>query len=206
AGYRQTLERVTDEVEARFSYTGEEDISIILDQSRGIPRYTINDPANGWLDNANYEFNRFVPAPTVVNDDEKSVAFNLLLDGGDIAWKAGVLGRWRDRDADIDETVLRRGPDINLSAWTKAGPDYRHGNMGDGISSRAMRDYLAGRLSEYSARPQDVAENTEVSLVEDYIASEDILAGYVMGTRDFDNLRVILGARVEHTKFDATGN
>src|SRR5690606_28732366 len=116
-GYTQTRERVTDEVEARFSYEGTDDISIILDQGRGVPRYTINDPANGWLDNANYEFNRFVVAPTVVNDDEMSAAFNLVLDGGSITWKTGVLGRWRDRDANIDEVELRVGPDLNLSAW-----------------------------------------------------------------------------------------
>ena len=65
----------------------------------------------------------------------------------------------------------------------------------------ALRD----RLGEYSARPQDVAANTEVSLIEDYTASEDVLAGYLMATMDFDRLRVIAGARVERTEFEATG-
>src|SRR5690606_5247602 len=51
----------------------------------------------------------------------------------------------------------------------------------------------------------DVAENRMVSLVEDYRASEDVLAAYLMGTMDFGDLRVIAGARVEHTDFDATG-
>lgn len=205
-GYTKTRERVTDEVEARFSYRGADDISLELDQTGGIPRYTINDPANGWLSNDNYRFNRFVLAPTIVDDEEFSAAFNLRLDGDRVNWKAGLLGRWRDRDVDIDEVELRRGPAFFLSDFSSASPSYRHGNMGDGISSRAMRDYLAARLAEYSARPQDEAANTEVSLIEDYLASEDILAGYLMGTMDFDSLRVIFGARVERTSFEATGN
>ncbi len=205
-GYTKTRERVTDEVEARFSNDGDDDISVILDQGGGIPRYTINDPANGWLSNENYSFNRFVVAPTMVDDDEVSAAFNLRVDGDAVSWKTGLVGRWRDRDVNIDEAELRRGPSFLLSDWSIGSPDYRHGNMGDGINSQAMRDYLAARLGEYSARPQDVVSNTEVSLVEDYVAGEDILAGYFMGTMDFDNLRVIFGARVERTSFDATGN
>ncbi len=205
-GYTKTRERVADEVEARFSYEGEDDISLVLDQNGGIPRYDIDDPANGWLSNDNYRFNRFVLAPTFVDDDEFSAAFNLRIDGDAAIWKAGVLGRWRDRDVNVDEVELRRGPAFYASDWSIGSPDYRHGDMGDGISSRRMREYLAQRLSDYSARPQDEAANTEVSLIEDYVAGEDILAGYFMGTMDFDGLRVIFGARVERTSFDATGN
>ena len=94
--------------------------------------------------------------------------------------------------AEDDEVELRVGPDINLGSWTSASPDYAHGDMGDGISPGAMNDYLRRHLGEYSARPQDVAANTEVSLIEDYMASEDILAGYLMATADFGPLRRVI--------------
>lgn len=206
-GYTQTRERVLDEVEARFEYDGEDDVSLLLDTSSAIPRYTITDsPLGGWLDNDNYEFNRFVVSPIWVDDEEYSAAVNFSFAGDTVTWKTGMLGRWRDRDVNIDEAELRRGPDLNLGSWTTGSPRYTHGNMGDGISSRAMVNYLRGNLGDYSARPQDVAANTEISLIEDYTASEDVLAGYLMATMDFDKLRVIAGARVERTEFEATGN
>lgn len=206
-GFTKTRERVLDEVEARFEYGGADDVSILMDTSRPIPRYTISDsPAGGWLDNDNYQFNRFVVAPIWVDDEEYSAQVNFSFAGDLVIWKTGLLGRWRDRNVNIDENELRRGPDINLGSWTTGAPRYTHGDMGDGISSSAMNGYLRDRLSEYSARPQDVAANTEVSLIEDYVASEDVLAGYLMATMDFDRLRVIAGARVERTEFEATGN
>jgi TonB-dependent receptor len=206
-GYTQMRERVEDEVESRFEYDADEDVSLVLDTSPPIPRYTItDDPPGGWLRNENYEFNRFVVAPTRVDDDEVSAQVNFRFNGDTVTWKAGLLGRWRDRDVNIDEAELREGPDLNLGEWTSASPDYTHGDMGDGISSGAMNDYLRDHLDEYSARESDEAVNTEISLIEDYVASEDIQAGYLMATMDFDNLRVIAGARIERTEFEATGN
>lgn len=207
AGYTRSRENVADEVEMRFSQLDGDDVSMSVDVSGRIPAYTIVDsPAGSWLDNGNYEFNRLVVAPKWVNDDEYSGAFNYTLEDGNLTWKTGVLGRWRDRDVDVDEREYRRGPDPDLSSWTTSSPSYRHGNMGDGISSRDMRDWLAQHRSEYTERSQDVAENDEISLIEDYVASEDVLAGYLMTTADVGQLRMTFGTRIEHTRFSATGN
>lgn len=206
-GYTKTKENVADEVEMRFEYDGADDVSLILDQRRAIPRYTITDsPAGGWLDNDNYVFNRLVVAPKWVDDKEYSAAFNYAFHGDTVTWKTGLLGRWRDRNVNVDELELRRGPDPGLGNWSRNSPGYTHGNMGDGISSADMRAWLAARQGDYTARPQDVLGNQEVSLLEDYVASEDILSGYLMATADIGNLRVIAGARVERTEFEATGN
>lgn len=207
-GYTKTRERVDDEVESRFEYAAaEDDVSMQVDTRHPIPRYTVSDlPAGGWLDNDNFEFDRFVVAPIHVDDEEYSAQLNLRFDGDTVSWKTGLLSRFRTRDVDIDEVELRSGPGLNLGSWTTRPPSYSFGDMGDGISSAAMNDYLRANLGEYGERPQDVAANTEVSLLEDYTASEDVLAGYLMATMDFDQLRVIAGARVEHTAFEATGN
>lgn len=206
-GYTKTRERVLDEVEARFEYEGDDDVRLFLDTTSPIPRFTVEDsPSGGWLRNENYEFNRFVVSPIWVDDEEFSGQLNFRYDTDRVAWKSGLLGRFRTRDVNIDEVELRLGPGLNLGEWTTSSPGYRHGDMGDGISSQAMNAYLKDNLHLYSARPKDVAANTEISLIEDYVASEDILAAYLMATMDFDRLRVIAGARVESTDFDATGN
>ncbi|WP_129135507.1 TonB-dependent receptor [Luteimonas sp. YGD11-2] len=205
-GYTKARERVDDEIEMRFEYLGDDDVAIGIGPGR-IPAFDVIDPAGGdaWLRNANYGLDRLVIAPKQVDDDSLSAKFDVSWNGDTMAVKAGVLGRWRDRDVNVDEAEYRRGPDVDLAAWTTGSPGYRHGDYGDGMSSAAMRRFVRGNRGAFSARPQDVAENTMVSLVEDYTASEDVLAGYLMGTRDIGNLRVIAGARVERTEFDATG-
>ena len=205
-GYTRARERVDDEIEMRFEYLGDDDVAIGIGPGR-IPAFDVIDPRGGdaWLRNANYGLDRLVVAPKQVDDDSLSAKFDFSWSGDAVALKAGFLGRWRDRDVNVDEAEYRRGPDVDLAAWTTGSPGYRHGDYGDGMSSAAMRRFVRGNRGVFSARPQDVAENTMVSLVEDYTASEDVLAGYLMGTRDIGNLRVIAGARVERTKFDATG-
>lgn len=207
-GHTRTRERVNDEVEARFEYAGDDDLSARVISGRGLPRYEVIDPAgDGWLRNANYAFNRFVLAPKQVDDEARSAAFNLVFASeGGTEWKTGVLGRWRDRDVNVDEIELRRGPDIDLGSWTIGSPAHRYADMGDGISSAAMRRYLAANLDQYNERPQDAAANTEVSLIEDYHAEEDVLAAYLMASHDFGALRLIAGVRVEATDFTAIGN
>lgn len=202
-GYTRTEERVNDEMEARFEYNGD-DLAATVDQNSGIPRYTLSDAS--WMDNGNYDFDRFVLSPKRVDDKEHSAQVNIRFDGDNSSYKFGLLGRWRDRDVDTDERELRVGTDVALSDWTTATPDHRGGSLGQGMSSDAMRRYWAQFGSQYSARPQDVGANAMTSLEEDYTASEDIFATYAMGTWDVGNLRIIGGVRVENTQFQATGN
>ncbi len=202
-GYTRTEERVNDEMEARFELDAD-DMSGTLDQRSRLPTYTLS--SNDWMDNANYAFDRFVISPKQVNDEERSAQVNVRFDGDNSSIKFGLLGRWRDRDVNVDESELRRGPDIDLASWTAADPEHRHGVMGQGMSSAAMRSYWAQNGSRYTARPQDVAGNAATSLEEDYTASEDIFASYAMGTWDIGALRIIGGVRVENTRFKATGN
>ncbi|WP_312320811.1 TonB-dependent receptor [Stenotrophomonas sp.] len=202
-GYTRTEERVNDEMEARFEYNGD-DLGATVDQSSGIPRYTLTDAS--WMDNGNYDFDRVVLSPKRVDDEERSAQINVRFDGDHSSYKFGLLGRWRDRDVNIDENELRVGPDIALSDWTTSTPDHRGGSLGQGMSSDAMRRYWSQFGSQYSARPQDVGANAMTSLEEDYTASENIFASYAMGTWDIGSLRVIGGVRVENTQVKSTGN
>lgn len=202
-GYTKTRERVNDEMEARFKYDGADFIATI-DQNSGIPGLSLSD--NGWTDNGNYEFDRVVLSPKQVDDSERSAQVNIRFDGENASYKFGVLGRWRERDVNIDESELRRGPAVDLSSWNGETLDHRGGSLGQGMSSAAMRAWWAANGGQYSARPADAAGNLMTSLEEDYTANEDIFATYAMGTWDIGALRVIGGVRVENTQFDAVGN
>nr|WP_283161769.1 TonB-dependent receptor [Xanthomonas nasturtii] len=202
-GYTKTTERVNDEKEARFTYDGD-DLSASVDQNSGIPRLGFSD--NGWQRNDDFVFDRFVLAPKRVDDSERSAQINVRFDGEHASLKMGVLGRWRERDVNVDESELRRGPAIDLSDWTTAAPEHRGGTLGESIGSDGMRRYWNTSGTLYSARPQDVGGNLQTSLQDDYKATEDVFATYAMGTWDIGALRMIAGVRVENTQFDATGN
>ncbi len=202
-GYTKTRERVNDEMEARFDYDGDS-LSATLDQNSGIPGLSLSD--NGWMDSGNYAFDRVVLSPKQVDDSERSAQANIRFDGDKGSYKFGVLGRWRERDVNVDEVELKKGPAVDLASWNGKTLDHRGGSLGQGMSSAAMRAWWKANGGQYSAKSGDVAGNMMTSLEEDYVANEDILAAYAMGTWDIGALRVIGGVRVENTQFAATGN
>ncbi|MFT4247474.1 MAG: TonB-dependent receptor [Pseudomonas sp.] len=201
-GYTKTRERVNDEMEARFKYDGD-DLDATIDQNGRLP--TIDLSSDDWTDNGNYTFDKFVISPGRTDDDEYSAKVNVRFDGDNASYKFGLLGRWRDRSVDNDESELSEGPDIDLADWTVAAPAHRHNSLGEALSSSAMRAYWAQYGSLYSADDGDVGSNAVGALSEDYVSSEDILAAYAMGTWDIGALRVIAGVRVENTQFKASG-
>ncbi len=203
AGYTKTRERVNDEMEARFSYDGD-DLGATIDQTSRMPTIALSAP--DWIDNAQYAFDKFVIAPTRVDDEERSARINVRFDGDNASYKFGLLGRWRERAADVDETELSDGPAIDLADWTVAPPAHRGNSLGQALASSAMRAYWARNRALYAADDGDAASNAVGLLAEDYQAREDVLAAYAMGTWDIGALRVIAGARVENTQFKATGN
>lgn len=202
-GYTKTRERVNDEMEARFKYNGA-DLSATIDQNSGIPGLDFSD--NAWMQNGNYKFDRVILSPKQVDDSERSAQVNIRFDGDKASYKFGVLGRWREREVNVDESDLRTGPAPLLSSWNGETLDHRGGSLGQGMSSSAMRAWWAANGDKFSARSKEVAGNAMASLEEDYTANEDIFAAYAMGTWDIGALRVISGVRVENTQFDATGN
>jgi len=201
-GYTRTREDVGNEIEARFELDGA-GLGGTLDQRSRLPDYSFD--STRWLDNANYVFNRVAPAPVFANDDEHSAQVNVRFDGDNSSYKFGLLGRWRDRDVNVDENEYRVGPDVDLAAWTRGDVEHRHGLLGQGLNSAAMRRFWEANRQSYSARPQDIGPNAAVSLESDYASSEDIFATYAMGTWDIGALRIIGGARVESTRYKAQG-
>lgn len=202
-GHTRTKERVDDEMEARFALDGD-DLSGTLDARGRLPRLALDSGA--WMDNASYAYDRITLSPKRVDDREHSAEVNLRFDADHASYKFGLLGRWREREVDIDERELRRGPAIDLADWSTGAPQHRHATLGQGMSSGLMRRYWAAHGGAHSARPQETGGNAMASLEEDYSAREDVFASYAMGTWDIGALRVIGGVRVETTRFEAVGN
>jgi TonB-dependent receptor len=203
-GYTKTRERVNDEKEARFEFGGDDIDSVLVNQNHRVPSLDFSD--NRWESNEDFEFDRFVISPKQVDDQEHSAQMNVRFDLDNASYKFGVLGRWRERDVNSDEEELRRGPDVDVGPWTVPAPSHRGGTLGESLSSSEMRRYWAENGSEFSERPQDAAANAVTRLSEDYVANEDVLAAYAMGTWNIDALQVIAGVRIENTQFRATGN
>lgn len=205
-GYSKTEERVPDEKEARFKLAGgvRRGLDATIDQNSRMPR--IDFSSADWAANDGYGLDKWVLAPGSTDDKEVSAKVNVRFDGENSSYKLGLLGRFRDRNVDKNETELSEGPDIDLAAWTVDPPSHRHNSLGQALSSSAMRDYWARNGGLYSADDGDAGSNATAALSEDYASKEDILAAYAMGTWDIGALRVIAGVRVESTRFSATGN
>lgn len=202
-GYTKTRERVNDEIEARFKNSGDE-LTATVDQNTGIPGLSLS--SDRWMDNANYKFDRVILSPKQVDDSERSAQANIRFDANNASYKFGVLGRWREREVNVDEVDLRKGPAPLLTTFNGKTVRHRGGPLGQGMSSAEMRKWWAANASKFSERTKEAVGNAMVSLEEDYTASEDILAAYAMGTWDIGGLRVIGGVRVENTQFNAVGN
>ncbi len=202
-GYTKTRERVNDEIEARFKNSGSA-LTATVDQNTGIPGLSLS--SDRWMDNANYKFDRVILSPKQVDDSERSAQVNIRFDGDNGSYKFGLLGRWREREVNVDEVDLRKGPAPLLTSWNGKTVSHRGGPLGQGMKSAEMLKWWAANASKFSERPKEAVGNAMVSLEEDYSANEDILAAYAMGTWDIGALRVIGGVRVENTQFDAIGN
>lgn len=211
-GISTTRERVPDEIEGRFRKTGPE-LDAVATIGTGIPSYRFLSngvPANGFLSNNIYEFDRVVLEPIAVDDDDVNFAINMEVPQAfgiqSLTVKTGIDARFKDKNSDVNEAELRRGPDIMLDQFTSAAPSYGLGNLAEGISSAAFVSFYNANRSSFSARPQDLDDNRVLSEGPDFQAEEDVTAGYMMGTWDLERLRIIAGARLERTDFSATGS
>ncbi|WP_339464569.1 MULTISPECIES: TonB-dependent receptor [unclassified Pseudomonas] len=142
-------------------------------------------------------------------DTEKNLRLDLARDydlsGYASQVKFGGKVSRRNKDNDLDAWVYKdfdglgfSDDALNLSRFAKGSVDYRLGQFGPGISTRAIKNLIGG------LNPDDFYDETE-STVNDFKMSEDINAGYLMNTIDIDDWRFIAGLRYEGTEFEAKG-
>lgn len=160
----------------------------------------IYDPANYNLDALEREF-------SVNEDTEIGAKFDVsresLLGNTPVTWKAGV--KIRDREKTRDENFDFYEPDLNLADFARDSfiENWRLANpqptWPDPSLTRSLRSFAP---SDPSFQAVDSFIDSTVA---DYQIDEQILAGYAMGTFEFDQLTVVAGVRIEQTDVDLQG-
>ena len=186
-----------------YTFVGEE-MDISSDMQGKIP--TIVQDASV-MELSNYELDEIELSQNEAQDTESSFTFDvtrsLEVSGHSAEIKFG--GKYRDREKTNDAIVsLYDGDfdDVDPSQFEAAAPDWGLGDFGPGLHKGAMRDYFN--------QEEDALELAELdSEVESngatYSNEEDILAVYLMGKIDINDLRIVAGLRYEDTDFSTSG-
>jgi len=213
AGHSITREEVPDEREGRFEKTGSP-LNADFTMGSGRLAFEVFDgttPDLSYLDDSLYELDRVVLEPIKVDDDDTNFAVNAAWANAfgidQLTFKTGVDVRTKRKDSNVDEIELRITPDVTLDAFLGSGHlKYGFGDMGRKIRANAFLDFFESNRDAFGERPQDVDENRQLSLGSDFVADEDVYAGYLMGTWSEGPWQVIAGLRIEHTDYSAKGN
>lgn len=173
------------------------------------PTLIFGDAASrdAFYDASAYEFNGLEFFNGVSQDDEWAGSFDVRRDtrfGRHYGFlKAGLSARIREKSFDAEMQAFDGfGPrDLFLSDFpgTVGFPLDEFGPSPDPF---AIRDFFNSNRADFEL---DTIASAIDSAAEDYVAEEDVLAGYLMGSVDIDRLRIVGGVRVEDTQYDARG-
>ena len=168
------------------------------------PTYSIFETQEH-LDRSAYRFRENVFRSNTTDQEELTLAANLELPGRfagrELTWKFG--GKYRTRDVVADEERLRSRDSAHAPALSYAELMTEEESVN--------YDYLLGHkfnnglVDEYfeTARPTSSRRMPD-SLVADYEAQEDILSGYGQARFDRGATNVIVGLRIENTRFEGS--
>ena len=168
-----------------------------------MPTYSVfSDPTGLYRDPTKFKFreNTFRENTTQQEDVAFKTNFELpsQFAGRDVTWKLGA--KFNSREINADEQRYR-------NRASSASP----GTLASMLSDRESRNYDydlgfkfdADLADAYFASARAASPIREPdSITADYTAREDILAGYAQARFDLGATNVIVGVRVENTKFD----
>lgn len=149
-----------------------------------------------------YKFRENAYRNNITKNDEFSTAFNVSFPLNEsIELKAG--GRYRNRNVNADEERRRDRASGSAPAGTIA--DYLSDNPSTNYSYDLGYKFdpteaTTHLLDAYANAPRRMPE----SITADYKADEKVLAGYVMARGEFGATDVVIGLRVENTRFDGS--
>lgn len=217
AGISDTKERVLDENEGRFEYD-QGQLSADFGIGNGRPDVNVNAPNGSVLNDANFVMDKTILEPKSVDDEQRNIGFNVefpgAMDISSLTLKTGVDARFTDKDVDVNEIELADTPDVRLDEFSDGAlknfstKSVNHGfaDLGERISFNRYLNFFNANREDFNIAPGDEDEIRELTTAEDFVAEEDVLSGYIMGTWEMDRWQLITGVRVEQTDFSATGN
>lgn len=176
------------------------------------PRLISTNPET--TSSANYVFDKYEEENQYTEEENYTAQIDLkiplsVVNGQEGNLKLGVKynAKSKYRDNDLTEYTLSSGEDFYLNQTTSVNMDNRDFLVG--------RNFLVGEFYAEEALG-DIDFSNEYFEGEDqpfdylpgnYQADEDVTAAYLQMTQDLnDKIRVIAGARFEHTDFEYTGN
>jgi len=214
-GYSKGNEKEPGRIDADFRRTFNEDGSepffdLSLDYGNNLrPTAVFNNQQTRdlVLDASQYEFDGLVLEDNFTEEEEISFQADFAYDtefGGNPAQiKFGGKVRLRDKVNDGQARVYDGFADNLTLADVLTTQEWGLGDFGPSADQNAVRSIVESRLGDFELADEDTAID---SAANDYDASEDIYAAYIMGRVDIDRLRIVGGLRVEWTDFTSTGN
>ena len=155
-----------------------------------------------------YAFDELAFTNGISEDEEWSFEGNAQYDiadffGGPGYVKTGFKTRLREKSFDGEVEIFGGfdGDDLLLSDFANT-VEFDLAPIGTVPSAPLIRDFFFANRDGFELSAVDTAID---SSIEDYTAEENVYAGYLMGQRDFGDVSVITGVRVEHTEYNATG-
>ncbi|TIX49683.1 TonB-dependent receptor [Alteraurantiacibacter aquimixticola] len=184
---------------------------LVLDLDFSDPRtplYAASGVAD-FFDAATYELNDIEFVDTSDAQDEEfaarlDVAREFAMGNGVFTVQTGAKGRWREKTYNADVEFYEYDGEGTYSLADVLGEQtFRRGDIGPVASYTGATDFFLNNFADFELQGVDTIFDSAVS---DYAIEEDILAAYLLGRWDSDNLSVIGGVRYEHTQTDIFGN
>ena len=119
------------------------------------------------------------------------------------AIKFGAKATLREKSREEDATIYEDNTGLLTMAPFVTSVDYPLDALGLVPDPALVRSYFAANPGDFDIEADDTFIKSTVG---DFDASEDVLAAYLMGRVDIDSFRVVGGARVEYTEFEANAN
>ncbi|NRA28636.1 MAG: TonB-dependent receptor [Parvularculaceae bacterium] len=199
-------EEEPDRLDADFDYDFQNTVNINVANPMA-PRLGFSPAAQAeFLDAANWGYDGIEATDGLTEDNELALTFNAQKDMTFGQYpgflKSGVKARLREKSYDLDFRAFEPTDDLTLAQF-ETSVDFPIALFGPTPDPSLIREFFNANPNGFE---EDLIAGVEESGISSFDASEDIVAGYVMGQVDINRLRITAGVRVEHTSVEATGN
>lgn len=203
-GYSEASEDQPEALNIAFVGEGVDTAYSLADREKPL----LSGSGDAFSDPSAYVLDEIEQERTFTEERETSLALNLRREfawrDAPLEWKVGAKTRLREKEANTDATIFDGfGEDeVTLATFGNERIDYPLGDFGLHPQRGALEDFFRANRDGFEI---DQAESDIASRGGDYDLSEDIYAGYGMLTADLGPVRIVGGARVERTEYDASG-
>ncbi len=171
------------------------------------PLYSVSGSTADFFDPTFYELDEVELTRLSDSQDEEFAAkidlgYEFYSDAGTFTVQGGLKGRWRDKQFDGEVEFYERD-DYTLSDVLGRGQTYRIADLDPLPGLTEASDFFFDNFGSFELNAIDTALDSANS---DYVAEENIFAGYLLGRWESDNLLVIGGVRYEATDNELSGN